>query len=75
MAHWVVITLIRFFKSSVEPEEEDPVQKLREEMEEIKKENHALKAEIAKVKEILMKKEHQAPQEKPSKAMVVDEIK
>ena len=70
LGHWVVITLIKFFKSSVEPEEEEPVQKQFKEM---KKENDFMKAEIAKLKEFLMKKEHMPPPDEPSKTMVVTE--
>ena len=69
--HWVVVTLFKFYKSSVEPEQEDPLEKLERKM---KKENEALKAEMAQLKEILMKKELQPPLEKPSEAEVVIDI-
>ena len=70
LGYWIIITLIKYFKSSVEPEEEDPVQKLREEM---KKENDALKLRLAKHDEILMKKENPpAPEEPPTTIMVTE---
>ena len=73
--YWIFITLIKFFKSSVEPEEEDPIQKLREEMKkEMKKENDALKLEIAKFQEILMKKENIPAPEEPPTTIVVTEM-
>ena len=72
--YWIFITLIKFFKSSVEPEEEDPIQKLREEMKEMKKENDALKLEMAKLQEILMKKENIAAPEEPPTTIVVTEM-
>ena len=72
--YWVFITLIKFFKSSVEPEEEDPIQKLRKEMDEMKKRDDALTAEIAKLKEILMKKENLSAPEEPPSTIVVTEM-
>jgi len=51
--HWIVVTLIKYFKSSVEPEEEDPVQKLREEFKEMKKENDVMRAEIKKENDVM----------------------
>ena len=71
---WIFITLIKFFKSSVEPEEEDPIQKLRKEMDEMKKRDDALTAEIAKLKEILMKKENIPAPEEPPTTIVVTEM-
>ena len=53
------ITLIKYFQSSVEPEEEDPVEKQFEEM---KKEILSMKAEMAKLKET------------PSETLVVTDI-
>ena len=58
--YWIVITLIKYFKSSVEPEEEDLVEKQFEEM---KKEILSMKAEMAKLKET------------PSETLVVTDIK
>ena len=80
--YWVVITLIKYFKSSVEPEEEDPIQKQFEEMDkrynemnnEMKTHNKALKNEIASLKEILMKNELLPPQEKPAETIVITDI-
>ena len=72
--YWIFITLIKFFKSSVEPEEEDPIQKLRKEMDEMKKRDDALTAEIAKLKEILMKKENIPAPEEPPTTIVVTEM-
>ena len=57
--YWIVVTLIKYFKSSVEPEEEDPVNKRFEEM---KKEILSMKAEMAKLKET------------PSETLVVTDI-
>ena len=59
LCYWVVITLIKFFKSSVEPEEKDPIEKLREE---IKKEIEEMKKENKKFEEMNkeMKKENDA---------------
>ena len=83
--YWVVITLIKYYKSSVEPEEVDPVQKLREEIEEmkeamkeeikeLKKENNFMKEEIAKLKGTSLKKENIPPPEELSKTMVITEM-
>lgn len=72
--YWVLITVIKYFKSSVEPEEEDPVEKLREEMVEMKKEMDAFKEEFAKLREFLMKKENIPTPGKPSETMVVTEM-
>ena len=69
--HWVVVTLFKFYKSSVEPEEEDPLEKLERKM---KKENEALKIRLAKCEEIMMKKDQKTPLEKPSEAEVVIDI-
>ena len=62
----------------MEPEEKDPIQKLREEIKKemdemkkendnMKKENDALKLRLAKHDEILMKKENLPPSEGPMK--------
>ena len=89
LCYWVVITLIKFFKSSVEPEEKDPIEKLREEikkendeikkemnkkMDKMKKENDALKLRMAKYDEILMKKESPPAPEEPPTTIVVTEM-
>ena len=76
------ITLIKYFQSSVEPEEEDPVQKQFEEMnkkfieikEAMKIENDALKIKMAKYEEILMKNELLPPPEKQYQTIVITEI-
>ena len=68
--YWFVITLIKYFKSSVEPKEDDPVEKQFEEM---KKEMDALKAVVAKLKEKPMKKEQVTAPEKLPENMVVTE--
>ena len=74
---WFGITLFKFFKSSVEPEGEDPIEKLREEVKkemiEIKKENDVMKEEIAKLKGTPLKKENIPAPEEPSESMVVTE--
>ena len=83
--YWVVITLIKYYKSSVEPEEEDPVQKqfdeinkkfeeINKKFNEIEKENDALKIKMAKYEEILMKNELLPPPEKQYQTIVITEI-
>ena len=70
--YWIVITLFKYYKSSVEPEEEDPVQKQFEEM---KKEIDILKAKIAKQDDVLTKRAHLSAPENPPETMEVTETK
>ena len=76
--YWVCVTLVKYFKSSVEPEVEDPIEKLRNEFKEeigkLSKENDALKIEMAKLIEKSANEKNQEKTKKSCEAMIINEI-
>ena len=76
--YWVGVTLVKYFKSSVEPDEDDPIKKLRNEFKEeigkLNKENDSLKIEMAKLKEKSANEEEQEKPKKSCEAIIINEI-